>query len=116
MKTRIIKTLGCLVATFILYELCKRTPPTSSGYEQPKPTPTSYYSSATAAYEAPAQPKKAKPLRRKESSMPTRTEYDLWNRPNMTMDGEEGINPWDAEQTEYDLMYEDPDLYDFIAD
>ena len=34
----------------------------------------------------------------------------------MTMDGEEGINPWDAEQTEYDLMYEDPDLYDFIAD
>lgn len=43
-------------------------------------------------------------------------DYDLWNRKNMTMDGEEGINPWDAEQTEYDLMYEDPDLYDFIAD
>ena len=50
---------------------------------------------------------------------PRRSKYamsDLWNRKNMTMDGEEGINPWDAEQTEYDLMYEDPDLYDFIAD
>lgn len=45
-----------------------------------------------------------------------KVEYDLWNRKNMTMDGEEGINPWDVEQTEYDLMYEDPDLYDFIAD
>lgn len=45
-----------------------------------------------------------------------KTEYDLWNRKNMTMDGEEGINPWDVEQTEYDLKYEDPDLYDFIAD
>lgn len=43
-------------------------------------------------------------------------EYDLWNRRNMTMNGEEGINPWDIDQTEYDLMYEDPDLYDFIAD
>ena len=40
----------------------------------------------------------------------------LTTRKNMTMDGEEGINPWDVEQTEYDLMYEDPDLYDFIAD
>ena len=45
-----------------------------------------------------------------------KVEYDLWNRPNLTMDGEEGINPWNIEQTEYDLMYEDPDLYDFIAD
>lgn len=45
-----------------------------------------------------------------------KTEYDLWSRKNMTMDGEEGINPWDVEQTEYDLKYEDPDLYDFIAD
>ena len=34
----------------------------------------------------------------------------------MTMDGDEGINPADAEPTEYDLMQEDPDLYDFIAD
>ena len=44
------------------------------------------------------------------------TESDLWNRPNMTMDGDEGINPADAEPTEYDLMQEDPDLHDFIAD
>ena len=43
-------------------------------------------------------------------------EYDLLHRRNMTMDGEEGINPWDVDPTEYDLMYEDPDLYDFIAD
>ena len=43
-------------------------------------------------------------------------EYGLLHRRNMTMDGEEGINPWDIDQTEYDLMYEDPDLYDFIAD
>lgn len=45
-----------------------------------------------------------------------KVEEDLTTRKNMTMDGEEGINPWDVEQTEYDLMYEDPDLYDFIAD
>lgn len=43
-------------------------------------------------------------------------EYGLLHRRNMTMDGEEGINPWDVDPTEYDLMYEDPDLYDFIAD
>ncbi len=34
----------------------------------------------------------------------------------MTMDDNEDINPWDAELTEYDLMYEAPDLYVFIAD
>ena len=45
-----------------------------------------------------------------------KVEEDLTTRKNMTMDGGEGINPWDVEQTEYDLMYEDPDLYDFIAD
>ena len=38
------------------------------------------------------------------------------HRKNVTLDGWEGVNPADAEQTEYDLMYEDPDLYDFIAD
>lgn len=57
---------------------------------------------------------KARKLSQREKSK--YLEYDLWNRKNMTMDGPEGINPWDAEQTEYDLMYEDPDLYDFIAD
>lgn len=115
MKTRTIKLLGCLVAIFILYGLCRRTPPTSSDYEQPEPSPA-FCPPETTVYETPSQPEKAKPLHREEHSKPTRTEYDLWNRPNMTMDGEEGINPWDVEQTEYDLMYEDPDLYDFIAD
>ena len=35
---------------------------------------------------------------------------------NVTLEGWDGINPADVEPTEYDLMYEDPDLYDFIAD
>lgn len=43
-------------------------------------------------------------------------EMDLWSRPNMTMDGDGDINPWDIDPTEYDLKYEDPDLYEFIAD
>ena len=38
------------------------------------------------------------------------------HRKNVTLDGWDGVNPADAEQTEYDLNYEDPDLYDFIAD
>lgn len=45
-----------------------------------------------------------------------RQERDLWNRRNMTMDGDGDINPADADPTEYDLMQEDPDLYDFNAD
>lgn len=45
-----------------------------------------------------------------------RQERDLWNRRNMTMDGDGDINPADAAPTEYDLMQEDPDLYDFNAD
>lgn len=47
---------------------------------------------------------------------PRAEDMDLWSRKNMTVDGEEGINPWDVEPTEYDLKHEDPDLYDFIAD
>ena len=53
---------------------------------------------------------------RQSPARSSHTESDLWNRPNMTMDGDEGINPADAEPTEYDLMQEDPDLHDFIAD
>ena len=45
-----------------------------------------------------------------------KVEEDLLTRKNMTMDGWEDIDVWDVDPTEYDLMYEDPDLYDFIAD
>lgn len=48
-----------------------------------------------------------------------RDEYDLmdlWSRPNLTMDGDVDFNLWDIDPTEYDLKYEDPDLYEFIAD
>ena len=41
---------------------------------------------------------------------------DLLSRKNMTLEGETDVNIWDVEPTEYDLKYEDPDLYDFIAD
>ena len=45
-----------------------------------------------------------------------KVEEDLTTRKNMTMDGDGDINPADADPTEYDLMQEDPDLYDFNAD
>lgn len=115
MKNKIIKLLGGLFAILILYGMCKK-PSTASSNEDMPESPRTSYPPETEVYETPPQQEKTKPLHQKEGSKPTRTEYDLWNRPNMTMDGEEGINPWDAEQTEYDLMYEDPDLYDFIAD
>lgn len=38
------------------------------------------------------------------------------HRKNVTLEGWDGVNPADMEPTEYDLNYEDPDLYDFIAD
>ena len=38
------------------------------------------------------------------------------HRKSVTLEGWDGVNPADVEPTEYDLMYEDPDLYDFIAD
>ena len=38
------------------------------------------------------------------------------HRKNVTLEGWDGVNPADVEPTEYDLNYEDPDLYDFIAD
>ena len=65
---------------------------------------------------APFRQGEPRPLPREEKASPSGNELAPLNRPNMTMDGEEGINPWDIEPTEYDLMYEDPDLYDFIAD
>ena len=115
MKAKTIKLLGCLIAILILYGVCKK--PSSASFDEDMPESSrTFYPSETVACETPIHREKAKPLQRKENPMPPHAEYDLWNRPNMTMDGEEGINPWDAEQTEYDLMYEDPDLYDFIAD
>ena len=115
MKAKIIKLLGCLVAILILYGMCKKPSTAPFGEDTPESSRT-FYPPETETYETPPRQEKTKSLHRKESSKPMRTESDLWNRPNMTMDGEEGINPWEAEQTEYDLMYEDPDLYDFIAD
>lgn len=47
---------------------------------------------------------------------PKREISDLLSRKNMTLEGETDVNIWDVEPTEYDLMHEDPDLYDFIAD
>lgn len=41
---------------------------------------------------------------------------NLLSRKNMTLEGKTDVNIWNVEPTEYDLMYEDPDLYDFIAD
>lgn len=67
-------------------------------------------------------PSASAPLREKQSPPPRRetsdpgNELDPLNRPNMTLDGDKGINPAEIDPTEYDLMYEDPDLYDFIAD
>ena len=115
MKAKNVKLLGYLVAALILYGLCSRPSPAPSAEDRPKSSRT-FYPSETSAHETPPRQGVAKPLRQEEKAMPARTEDDLLNRPNMTMDGDKGINPWDAEPTEYDLMYEDPDLYDFIAD
>ena len=47
---------------------------------------------------------------------PKRNELDPLHRRNLTLEGETDVNIWDIDPTEYDLMHEDPDLYDFIAD
>ena len=45
-----------------------------------------------------------------------RQERDLWNRRNMTMDGDGDIKPDYEAPPEYELKQEAPDLYDFNAD
>ena len=110
--------LGCVIAAVAIYGTigyCSSSPPHPVMQEEPKayrypespdnPSPN-----------APFRQGEPRPLPREEKASPSGNELAPLNRPNMTMDGEEGINPWDIEPTEYDLMYEDPDLYDFIAD
>ena len=112
MTVRIKKSLGYFIIAVVLIGLgkqCHREAPVSGTKEYFPPEVSSSRS-------APLRQGEASPCPRQGSSPPSYTESDLWNRPNMTMDGDEGINPADAEPTEYDLMQEDPDLYDFIAD
>lgn len=110
--------LGCVIAAVVIYGTigyCSSTPTHPSIQEAPKayryPDPPDNPSP-----NAPFRQGEPRPLPREEIPTSSGNELEPLNRPNMTMDGEEGINPWDIEPTEYDLMYEDPDLYDFIAD
>ena len=110
MTTKIKKFLGYSIVAAVLIGLgkqCRREIPTDSVNFPPE---------VSSSRSAPLRQGEASPCPRQGSSPPSYTESDLWNRPNMTMDGDEGLNPADAEPTEYDLMQEDPDLYDFIAD
>ena len=112
MTTKIKKFLGYSIVAAVLIGLgkqCHREAPVSGTKEYFPPEVSSSHS-------APLRQREASPCPRQSPARSSHTESDLWNRPNMTMDGDEGINPADAEPTEYDLMQEDPDLYDFNAD
>lgn len=112
MTTKIKKFLGySLVAAMLigLGKQCRRENPANRTKEYSSPEVSS-------SRNAPLRQEEASPSPRQDPARSSYTESDLWNRPNMTMDGDEGINPADAEPTEYDLMQEDPDLHDFIAD
>ena len=110
MTTKIKKFLGYSIVAAVLIGLgkqCRREIPTDSVNFPPE---------VSSSRSAPLRQGEASPCPRQSPARSSYTESDLWNRPNMTMDGDESINPADAEPTEYDLMQEDPDLYDFIAD
>lgn len=112
MSAKFKKYVGYFIVAVVLIGLgkqCHREAPVSSTKEYFPPEVSSSRS-------APLRQGEASPCSRQSPARSSYTESDLWNRPNMTMDGDEGINPADAEPTEYDLMQEDPDLYDFIAD
>ena len=109
--------LGCVITAIVIYGAigyCSSSPPHPSMQEKPK----AYYPdpSDNPSQSVPFRQGKTRALPREGTPLPSGNELDPLNRPNMTMDGEEGINPWDIEPTEYDLMHEDPNLYDFIAD
>lgn len=110
MIPKIKKFLGYSLVAAILIGLgkqCRREVPTDGANFPPE---------VSSSHNAPLRQGEASPCLQQGSSPPSYTESDLWNRPNMTMDGDEDINPADAEPTEHDLMQEDPDLHDFIAD
>ena len=109
--------LECVIAAVAIYGTigyCSSSPPHPVMQEEPK----AYYPDPpdNPSPNVPFRQGKTRALPREEIPTSAGNELDPLNRPNMTMDGEEGINPWDIEPTEYDLMHEDPDLYDFIAD
>ena len=115
MKAKSKTFLGYFAVVLILYAVGKQCgnsstqlPEESKIYQHHVPD--------TSPRTAPLRQGESQSTPRRDISSPPYLESDIWNRPNMTMDGDEGINPADAEPTEYDLMYEDPDLYDFIAD
>lgn len=115
MKAKSKTILGGFVVALILYAVNQRCDnPPAHLPEEPKifhrPAPD------TSTPTAPPRHGEPQPTPQRNTPPPPYPESDLWNRPNMTMDGDGDINPADAEPTEYDLMQEDPDLYDFIAD
>lgn len=110
--------LGSVIAGIIIYGTigyCSSSPTDPVMQEEPK---TYHYTDPpdNPSPNAPLRQGESRPLPRETVPTSSGNELDPLNRPNMTMDGEEGINPWDIEPTEYDLMHEDPNLYDFIAD
>lgn len=112
MSAKFKKYVGYFIMAVVLIGLgkqCHREAPVSGTKEYFPPE-------ASSSRSAPLRQREASPCPRQSPARSSYTESDLWNRPNMTMDGDEGINPADAEPTEYDLMQEDPDLHDFIAD
>lgn len=116
MKNNRKSYLAYIVAALVICALakqCIRQPP---GQTQEEPRMYYHNPSDNPSPSAPLREGKPKTLSRKKTPPASGTELDPLNRPNMTLDGDKGINPADAEQTEYDLMQEDPDLHDFIAD
>ena len=112
MSTKFKKYIGYFIVAVVhigLGKQCHREAPVNGTKEYFPPE-------ASSSRSAPLRLREASPCPRQSPARSSHTESDLWNRPNMTMDGDEGINPADAEPTEYDLMQEDPDLHDFIAD
>lgn len=116
MKNKRKSYLAYIAAAIVICALakqCVRQPP-----HQLLEEPRTYYHtpSGSPSPDTPFREDQSCPLPQKETSPTSGNELDPLNRPNMTLDGDKGINPAEIDPTEYDLMYEDPDLYDFIAD
>lgn len=115
MKNNRKSYLAYLLAAIIVCALAKQCihRPPRQMQEEPR---TYYHAPESPSPNAPVREEKSYPLPHRETSPASGNELEPLNRPNMTLDGDEGINPAEIDPTEYDLMYEDPDLHDFIAD
>ena len=112
MTVRIKKSLGYFIIAVVLIGLgkqCHREAPVNGTKKYSPPD-------ASCPRSAPLRQGEASPCPRQSPARSSYTESDLWNRPNLTMDGDERINPADADTTEYDLMQEDPDCTALQAD